>query len=122
MLTIEKFIKEAGLERFENLTQTSGESVDDLATRIVNKAKLAIESCCIRYNGSYTDTPIIEDAVYTYAVGLLYSANQLDMGKDEMVRAEKIIENLFFSSPLNPNAKSKPGVISGFRIDVCEDE
>lgn len=122
MLTIEKFKKKTILERFENLTQTSGESVDDLAARLLNEAKLAIESCCIKFNGSYADTPIIEEAAYTYAVGLLYSANQLDMGNDEMARAEKLISNLFFSSPLNPNAKSKPGIISGFRIDVCDNE
>ena len=125
MFTLEELKKRCIAERFDNLVQTTGETIEELAARVLKSAEIAISAACAKYNSAYDPTnPIIEEAVYTYAVGLLYANNQLSQGNDEMVRAEKLIESLFFSSPSNPYAESKPGTVAGCRIDIaaeCDD-
>lgn len=121
MFSIEELKKRCIAERFDNLVQTTGETVEELATRVLKSAETAILAACTKFNGTYNQTnPIIEEAVYVYAVGLLYANNQLSMGNDEMVRAEKLIESLFFSSPSNPYSESKAGVAAGFRADTVD--
>lgn len=121
MFSIEELKKRCIAERFDNLVQTTGETVKELTTRVLKSAETAILAACSKFNGTYNQTnPIIEEAVYVYAVGLLYANNQLSMGNDEMVRAEKLIESLFFSSPSNPYSESKVGVAAGFRADTVD--
>lgn len=123
MINLEEFKKRVTVERFDNLVRTTGEAPAEVGSRVLRTAQNSIKAFCIKFGGSYDeDNEIISDAVYGYAVGVLFNSQQLSQGNDEMIRAEKQIESLFAQSVNNPqNPNYGRGLISAHRIELDDD-
>jgi len=123
MINLEEFKKRVTIERFDNLVRTSGEAPAEVGNRVLRTAQNSIKAFCIKFGGTYDEADeIISDAVYGYAVGVLFNSQQLSQGNDEMNRAEKQIESLFAQSVNNPqNPNYGRGKISAHRIELDDD-
>lgn len=123
MINLEEFKKRVTVERFDNLVRTTGEAPAEVGSRVLRTAQNSIKAFCIKFGGNYDeDNEIISDAVYGYAIGVLFNSQQLSQGNDEMIRAEKQIESLFAQSVSNPqNPHYGRGLISAHRIEIDDD-